>query len=220
MQSSGYITIISKLHCVLKYTVWPVQTMQMVNYVSVCIIHAESRAVLVVVESPDHSNTRYKRLTIGQLSVLPHHRLSDIELLIADLLSRYCESLRGHSLLTPLERLPQTEAEQASIIDVGKSLSERIQSECELADALNNGDSVLKHNYLQNCSKSIKSICARISSLDLDSDNVACYRVGSYEWRHGTLDTGVGGKTLLSVLSETQPAQVGITLRGEDLELF
>lgn len=181
----------------------------------------EFKAVPVLVE-PDPSNGQKDRLAIGQLHILSHHRLSDLEYLIDDLLHQYCQNLRGSSLCSIVQGLPKIEDTWASA-GHAQTLSDRVRRESELAAVLKS-DSMAKQKYLKNCSQLIKNTCSRIAPLDLTSSSVASYRVGSIEWSHGELDRVSGAKTLLHVLSETQlsgrsapqPMHVTVTLKGED----
>lgn len=164
----------------------------------------------VAVECKDHSSSLRDTINIGQLSVLPHHRLSDIEFLVADLLSRYSQSLQGLSPLTPSEKVEQTD--RAFTLETGTSLSDRIQGECVLADALKNSSAQGKQ-YLQHSSNCVRSVCQQVMPLGLGKDSVVSYQVGSHQWRRGELDGGVGSKFLIGVL--TEPAQIRISLKGQ-----
>lgn len=162
----------------------------------------------MAVECKDHSSSSCGTISIGQLSVLPHHRLSDIEFLVADLLSQYSQSLQSLSQLTASEQ-----ADRVFTFDSGTTLSDRIQGECVLADTLKNVSARGKQ-YLQHCSKCVQSVCERVMPLGLAEDSVISYHVGSHQWSRGELDSGAGSRYILSMLTETQPAQIRISLKG------
>lgn len=154
----------------------------------------------------------HNTLSIGQLSVLPHHRLSDTEFLVADLLSQYSQRLQTLSVLTiPSEKVDQ--AQLAFTFETAGSVSERVQRECVLADALKNA-STQGQQYLQHCSNCVRSVCEQVMPLGLVEDSVASYQVGAHQWRRGEMNSGVGSKSLLGVLTEIQLAQIKITLKG------
>ena len=183
----------------------------------------------MLVDSPDSFNGQQARLVIGQLSILPHHRLADIEPLIADLLSQYCNTLRGCCLYTsnPGEKPTQSTDNQGLSVDSksarAESLSEKVEAEYELASVLKGGSvhKARKEGYLRDCYESVKNVREKISPLDLTGDSVATYQVGSVRWRPGGLDRGTGSKTLLSVFNEAKLNEkrsqdvVRITLKGE-----
>lgn len=192
--------------------------------------HAESRQVMVYVEScgssPIHSSSNLMsdsdyRTAIGRISILRHHKLSDLELLVQEALKHYWNALKvfGNSRSIE-EHSPETSHSQKEVHDGisfwegCSSLNDRITAAFSLSKAFaenqKEGDYVnpgTKESYLKWSRDFLKHCRSCTATMDLTEESVLSYRVGSLSWTPGEIPSSAKLKTLFSLFSELERQQ-------------
>ena len=197
-----------------------------------CNCYAESRQVVVYVEScgssPVHSSSNLVsdsdyRTAIGRISILRHHKLSDLELLVQEAFKQYWNALKvfGNSR-TVDDRSQESSLGQKEECFKGisfwegcTSLNDCITAAFSLSTAFtehqNGGNYVnssgTKESYLKWSRGFLNQCRSRTSTMDLTEESVLSYRVGSMSWTPGEIPSGAKLKTLFSLFAELERQQ-------------
>ena len=194
--------------------------------------HAESRQVVVYVEScgssPVHSSSNLVsdsdyRTAIGRVSILRHHKLSDLELLVQEAFKQYWNALKvfGNSRSvedhSPEASLDKKEGHDGiSFWESRGSLNDRITAAFSLSKAFteqqNEGGCMnpgMKESYLKWSRDFLKHCRSQTATMDLTEESVLSYRVGSISWTPGEIPSSVKLKTLFSLFGELERQQHG-----------
>ena len=198
----------------------------------VCLFnYAESRQVVVYVESccssPVHSNSNLVsdsdyRTAIGRISILRHHKLSDLELLVQEAFKHYWNALKvfGNSRSVD-DSLSESSLSQTELATDGidfwegcSSLNERITAAFSLSKAFSDhnkeGDWVnpdTKESYLKWSKGHLTRCRSRTATMDLTEESILSYRVGSMSWKPGEIPSSAKPKTLFSLFGELERQQ-------------
>ena len=193
---------------------------------------AESKQASVTIELPgaaDHPDSAPQPLTIGKISILRHHRLSDVEPLVDCALEEFCHHLHSFSSVQSSKTasspkvshaIPRSKENLERGLEYGRGggggggggaegkdglILEAIQRELKLGKEQLVSQSVA---YLQQRHRAL-------SYMDLEGASVAGYRVKGISWKRGELRS-TGFKNLFSMIGErdTEPLEVYITLKG------
>lgn len=204
----------------------------------------ESREVVIYVEScgssPVHSSSNLTvsdsdyRTAIGQISILHHHKLPDLELLVQETFRQYWKALKLFSNSRSVEdgtgvKLSAygTKAGRLdgfNFWDGCQSLQERIlhafslsksfiHSEDDVYSSYANSHQDLKGVYMR-WTKAFLRLCkSRVSTMDLCEESILSYRIGSLCWKPGEIPESAKLKSLFSLFGELERQQ-GQTTRG------
>ena len=206
----------------------------MVVYVESCgssPIHTSSSSLM--------SDSDY-RTAIGRISILHHHKLSDLELLVQEAFSQYWNALKVFGNSRSVEEGGAKVGHEPSkndkltgveLWDGCKSLQERITKAFTLSKSLvgqNEGgvhtsDDDFKDTYVR-WSKDFLKLCrSRASCMDLNEDSILSYRIDSLCWKPGDIPNGAKLKTLFNVFGELErqkghssPSRGGECLEGDE----
>ena len=176
--------------------------------------------------SPVHSSSNLMsdsdyRTAIGRISILRHHKLSDLELLVQETFKQYWNALKvfGNSITTedhsPTSLSQKEECNGVSFWEGCSSLNDRITAAFSLSKALSEhqeGDGVNsreRERYLKWSRDFLKLCRRRTSTMDLSEESVLSYRVGSVSWTPGEIPSSAKMKTLFSLFGELERQQHG-----------
>ena len=176
--------------------------------------------------SPIHSSSNLMsdsdyRTAIGRISILRHHKLSDLELLVQEAFKQYWNALKVFGNSSSIEdHSPETslgqkeELEGVCFWESCSSLSERITTAFSLskgfADHQTEGDYVnpqAKESYLKWSRDFLKHCRNRMATMDLTEESILSYRVGSMSWTPGEIPSSAKLKTLFSLFGELERQQ-------------
>ena len=176
--------------------------------------------------SPVHSSSNLMsdsdyRTAIGRISILRHHKLADLELLVQEAFKQYWNALKmfgnsrsieDHSPEIPLGQ--KEELNGISFWESCSSLNERITAAFSLSKAFTDhqqeGDFVNPHEkegYLKWSRDFLKHCKSRTATMDLTEESVLSYRVGSMCWTPGEIPSSAKLKTLFNLFSELERQQ-------------
>ena len=178
--------------------------------------------------SPVHSSSNLVsdsdyRTAIGRISILRHHKLSDLELLVQEAFKQYWNALKvfGNSR-TVDDRLQESSLGQKEECFKGisfwegcTSLNDCITAAFTLSKAFTehqNGGSYVnspgaKESYLKWSRGFLNQCRSRTSTMDLTEESVLSYRVGSMSWTPGEIPSGAKLKNLFSLFAELERQQ-------------
>ena len=201
------------------------------------IVHAERIQVVVYVEScgssPVHSSSNLTsesdyRTAIGQVSILRHHKLSDLELLVQETLKQYWSALKlfGNSRSIEdngdLTTHNQEELDAVSFREFEgcTSLHERIMKAYSLSNMFthheegsNMNSNLKKKTYLEWNKAFLKHCRTSMTTMDLTEDSILSYQMGSICWKPGEIPMNAKLKTIFSMFGELEK-QHGRMSRG------
>ena len=181
----------------------------MIVYVESCgssSVHSSSNLV---------SDSDY-RTAIGQISVLRHHKLSDLELLVQEAFKQYWNALKVFGNSRSIEdasagtSLGQTgfgfwegcsslNERITAAFSLSKAFSDRQRGECESQE--------VKERYLKWSRGFLEQCRSRTSVMDLTEESILSYRVESMSWKPGETPSGAKVKTLFSLFGELERQQ-------------
>ena len=204
-------------------------------FVRVC---TEIRHLVVYVEScgssPVHSSSNLTvsdsdyRTAIGRISILHHHKLSDLELLVQEALQQYWNALKVFGNSKSIEEGGATTIHgQKGSLDATINLWEGCHS---LHDRIVRAFSLSKSfvrqeegNYVNpdvkdacvRWSKGFLKLCrSRTSTMDLNEESILSYQIGTLYWTPGEIPVSAKLKTLFNLFGEFEREQGHQSRRG------
>ena len=205
---------------------------------------SESRQVVVYVEScgssPVHSSSNLTvsdsdyRTAIGRISVLHHHKLSDLELLVREAFREYWIALKvfGDSRLVEEGAAANSPPSPKGGLDAGinlwegcHSLHDRIVRAFSLSKSFvrqEEGNYVnpdVKDAYLRWSEAFLKLSRSRTATMDLSEESILSYRIGTLCWKPGEIPISAKLDTLFNMFCEFERQQGHETCRGSGLPL-
>ena len=204
---------------------------------------AESRQVVVYVEScgssPVHSSSNLTvsdsdyRTAIGRISILHHHKLSDLELLVQEAFREYWNALKVFSDSRLIEEggansppCPKGGLDTGINLWEGcHSLHDHIVRAFSLSKSFvrqEEGNYInpdVKDAYLKWSEAFLKLCRSRTATMDLSEESVLSYRIGTFCWKPGEIPVGAKLETLFSMFGEFERQQSHETQKGGPLPL-
>ena len=178
--------------------------------------------------SPVHSSSNLVsdsdyRTAIGRISILRHHKLSDLELLVQEAFKQYWNALKvfGNSR-TVDDRSQETSLGQKEerfngitfwegctslndCITAAFSLSKAFTEHQKEGNYVNSPSA--KESYLKWSRGFLNQCRSCTSTMDLTEESILSYRVGSMSWTPGEIPSGAKLKTLFSLFAELERQQ-------------
>ena len=187
-----------------------------VNFSSLAVpTSPEYKLVTVMIEMKHtHDCDKPTSTAIGKITVLKHHKLSDIEPLVSETLRQYCDTLGDHRRIAHSNTAAHSTALYSSNTASSNSLSELLQRELQRnGDCYDRHVNILRHSHHQ------------LARMDLSGGSIASYRIGHFSWRAGELSPGVRSKNLYGMFGDmrgtlsrigrgTKSLEVTITMKG------
>ena len=183
-------------------------------------LSSDHKQVVVIVERKHpHGSDQLSSVVVGKITVLKHHKLSDIEPLVDEALKQYSNSLSEHRNITASDNSlvlstldPQHKTYKSK--SGGNSLSKLFQKELH-----KNGEDCDLHLSV------LKDSLCTLSRMDLSGRSIASYRIGNFSWKAQELFPSMKSKNLFGMFGEakgtisrigrsTKTMEVTVTLKG------
>ena len=207
----------------------------------------ESREVVIYVEScgssPVHSSSNLTvsdsdyRTAIGRISILHHHKLPDLELLVQETFRQYWNALKLFSSSRSVEDgtggkfsaygTKASRLDGFNFWDGCQSLQERILQAFSLSKSFvhSEDDGYYSHTNSQDLkgvyvrwTKAFLRLCkSRVLTMDLCEESILSYQIGSLCWKPGEIPVSAKLKSLFNLFGELERQQ-GQTTRGVPTE--
>lgn len=156
-------------------------------------------------------------VAIGKITILRHHKWSDVELLVEETMRQYCHYLKGHGSL----KLPASSRvslrNQSESSDDEPSGGSRDSS--PLSEAIKR--ELSRSQEGRGLEKLLGDARRELSQMDLTAASIASFRIGQTCWRPGELPLNLRSKNLFGVLAEGRNSitRIGIGRSSKTLDV-
>ena len=170
---------------------------------------------MIIERKHPHGSDQLSSVVVGKITVLKHHKLSDMEPLVDEALKQYSNFLSEHRRITASDSslmLSTHDPQHKTYKSGGNSFSKLFQKELH-----KNGEDCDLHLSV------LKDSLHTLSRMDLSGRSIASYRIGNFSWKAGELLPSMKSKNLFGMFRETKGTisrrstktmEVTVTLKG------